>query len=126
MTRAGLSVEERFFAKVQKTSLCWLWMAGRTRNGHGVFGTGDGHSMGAHRWSYLHHVGPIPEGLELDHLCRVTRCVNPAHLEAVTSTENNRRAFRARDILHARKTHIDLDWPGFLAEFSTEQSRAAA
>lgn len=46
----------------------------------------------AHRWYYEQHVGPIPAGLDLDHTCRVTRCVNPAHLEPVTTTENIRRS----------------------------------
>lgn len=48
--------------------------------------------VGAHRWAYEHWVGPIPEGLEIDHLCRVKLCVNPAHLEPVTRAENMRRA----------------------------------
>ena len=47
--------------------------------------------MGAHRWSYQHHIGPVPEGLVLDHLCRVRHCVNPDHLEPVTSRENTLR-----------------------------------
>lgn len=111
-------LEERFFAKVMKTPLCWLWTAARTKNGHGVFGTGGGTSTSAHRWSYEYHLGPIPDGLQVDHLCRVTRCVNPAHLEAVTGAENVRRALRARDITAYRKRVIDLSWPGWLGEFS--------
>src|SRR5690606_26252710 len=47
----------------------------------------------AHRVSYEHFVGPIPDGLLLDHLCRVRCCINPAHLEPVTSGENTRRGF---------------------------------
>jgi hypothetical protein len=45
----------------------------------------------AHRWAYEHFIGPIPAGLEIDHLCRVRHCVNPAHLEPVTKSENRRR-----------------------------------
>ena len=80
--------EERFWAKVNKTETCWLWTGARSR-GYGSFPM-DGLG-GAHRWAYLHLVGPIPEGLELDHLCRVRHCVRPDHLEPVTHAENMRR-----------------------------------
>jgi hypothetical protein len=52
----------------------------------------DGQRMMAHRWHYRQIIGPIPEGLQLDHLCRVRSCVNPDHLEPVTPKENTRRA----------------------------------
>lgn len=82
-----------FLARVQKTETCWLWMGPRTRLG-GRAGTGGygkwGNGM-AHRVAYEALVGPIPEGLQLDHLCEVTNCVNPAHLEPVTGLENLRR-----------------------------------
>jgi len=81
---------ERFFAKVDKGGPggCWLWV-GSNNGRYPVFPKGGRY---AHRWSYEHHVGPIPEGYEIDHLCRVTLCVNPTHLEAVTPQENKRRA----------------------------------
>ena len=56
--------------------------------------THDRHQMLAHRWSYEHFVGHIPDGLTIDHLCRNRRCVRPDHLEPVTSGENTRRAMR--------------------------------
>jgi hypothetical protein len=65
---------------------CWLW-TGATTTGYGVLKV-DGKRWLAHRWSYEQLVGPVPVGLQLDHLCRVRRCVNPAHLEPVTLREN--------------------------------------
>lgn len=81
---------QRFFGKVRKTDGCWYWEAGEDGKGYGVFWDGA-RTSGAHRFAYRLLVGPIPPGLVLDHLCRNTRCVNPAHLEPVTSVENVRR-----------------------------------
>lgn len=80
---------ERFWSKVEATApdSCWLWMAATDR-GYGRFGVTSGRMVAAHRWSYEQVVGPISEGLTLDHLCRVRNCVNPAHLEPVTLEEN--------------------------------------
>lgn len=86
--------EARFWAKVSKQGPndCWPWLGGQNPDGYGVLGTGGTTNQLAHRWSYEHHKGPIPEGLILDHLCRVRNCVNPDHLEPVTIGENNRRS----------------------------------
>lgn len=78
---------ERFWEKVEITEGCWLWIAGCTTHGYGAFYDGRRQTP-AHRFAYEQLVGPIPEGLHLDHLCRNRVCVNPAHLEPVTNVEN--------------------------------------
>lgn len=69
---------------------CWIWQLGFDRTGYGHVKR-EGKQYAAHRYAYLLFVGPIPEGHELDHLCRVRACVNPAHLQPVTHAENVRR-----------------------------------
>jgi len=81
--------EVRFWAKVVQSGECWLWTGSTTLGGYGSC-----HHSGerlAHRWAYENMVGPIPDGLHLDHLCRVRACVNPYHLEPVTPAVNNSR-----------------------------------
>ena len=104
--RSGLRVPDsllavRFWAKVNKTDSCWLW-TGAITGGYGSFWIGTG-TVRAHRFSYEHLVGPIPDGLVLDHLCRVTKCVNPAHLEPVTTAENVRRGDAPQYLNHDPK-----------------------
>ena len=74
---------------------CWEWIAGRTTAGYGTFAPGREKRTYAHRFSYELLVGPIPEGLHIDHLCRNRGCVNPDHLEPVTNRENGRRGMAA-------------------------------
>jgi hypothetical protein len=77
----------------------WLWLGPVNNNGYARKG-----KEYVHRMMYVLHVGPIPDGLEIDHICRVRHCVNPAHLEAVTHRENTLRGMTvAAD--HARRTH---------------------
>jgi hypothetical protein len=85
----------RFWDKVRKDADgCWRWTGAIQGAGYGNFWVDDKCRL-SHRVAYDMLVGPIPEGLELDHLCRNRECVNPAHLEPVTRTENQRRGLRA-------------------------------
>ena len=88
----------------EPNSGCWLLIAG-ARSVYGHLGLGDGsvRSVLAHRLSWEAFVGPIPEGLVIDHLCRNTLCVNPVHLEPVTLVENIMRGVSV-PALNARKT----------------------
>jgi hypothetical protein len=90
-----MSDDERFWSRVQGrgTAGCWIW-TGPLTNGYGYFHV-EGKSARAHRWAYQVLVGPIPDGLVIDHLCRVRNCVNPAHMEPVTHAENTRRGLVA-------------------------------
>lgn len=72
---------------------CWLWCGYIDQYGYGQISV-DNRSLGVHRVSYICFNGPIPEGFQVDHRCRVRRCLNPIHLEAVTVSENNLRKNR--------------------------------
>lgn len=105
-----MTFRERFDARIEKTATCWLWTGSHSRGGYGQVQIGrrskNGHPSPAlaHRVAYELFVGPIPEGLTIDHLCRVRHCVNPAHLEPVTRGENTLRGNGACAV-NARKTH---------------------
>lgn len=86
----------RFWKKVEVIpGGCWLWKASKFSNGYGYFHVrqdGERKANLAHRWCYEQMKGPIPEGLDLDHTCRVRHCVNPDHLEPVTRSMNLSRS----------------------------------
>jgi hypothetical protein len=97
----GVRLEERI-TRDPETG-CWCW-TGALASGYGKIRI-NGRRVGAHRASYEHHVGPIPDGLFLDHLCRNTRCINPAHLEPVTCWENVKRGAVSPPVANAIRTH---------------------
>ena len=96
----GFPLAEYLRDRIDKTDDgCWLWTGAfitPPKGRHDRYGLAIHRSLPkrktmAHRAVYEHLVGPIPEGFQLDHLCRVRECVNPAHLEPVTQQENIRR-----------------------------------
>lgn len=89
----------RLATKVSVVDDCLLWSGTLNHSGYGHINVG-GRFVGVHRLAYTLHVGPIPEDLEIDHLCFVRNCVNPEHLEAVTHEENLRRS-RERQVAAA-------------------------
>lgn len=105
----------RFWSKVspEPTTGCWLWTAFRDHAGYGAYAVVRTAIRKPHRVAYEQLVGPVPSGLELDHLCRVRHCVNPAHLEPVSHLENVRRG-RAGEVNSARiraRTHCPAGHP---------------
>ena len=101
------SLEERLFGAgkyVVNEGGCWLWVGGRARpNGYGNLSVNN-RLVNVHRLSYELRKGPIPDGLTIDHLCRVRLCINPDHLEAVTRAENTRRELAIRWNHNERKS----------------------
>lgn len=105
------NVLDRFWKKVKKTDSCWEWLVSKTKGGYGQFNLdGKGDMRYAHRLSYEFLVGPIPKGMQLDHLCRNRGCVNPEHLEIVDNKTNSLRGI-SEPAKNARKTHCIAGHP---------------
>lgn len=115
-TRAWLSPKDKFWSmvKVGDANDCWTWLGRVNNSGYGsinIMGKIGSPSL-VHCFAYELLVGPIPEGMELDHSCKNRRCVNPAHLEPVTHLENCKRgdtgsawALHQREKTHCPKGH---------------------
>jgi HNH endonuclease len=116
-TRIPFADRYNHFALPEPNSGCFIWMGNISWNGYGTLKIGykkEGNrkTEWAHRAAYEYFVGPIPEGMDLDHKCRMRCCVNPDHLEPVTRVENTRRGnlfsvLKARAALqtHCKRGH---------------------
>jgi hypothetical protein len=107
-----MTIEEqvsRILARTQRPdgdAGCWLFMGAISRNGYGLTWH-RGHGTTTHRFVYAHLRGPIKAGLVVDHLCRVRNCINPDHLEPVTSAENVRRGAGPSGVLNPNRAAIE-------------------
>ena len=104
------TVEERFYSKVARGDGCWEWIAAKCQLGYGKFWL-EGQMREAHRVSYELTHGPVPDGLELDHLCRNTSCVNPEHLDPVSHRENCKRVPQP-DVCPQGHTDFSINYRG--------------
>lgn len=109
---------ERFLRFIRITGECWEWTGTRNNRGYGTFSLyfsgrkpSPYKSILAHRFSYESFIGPIPDGLQIDHLCRVRHCVNPNHLEPVTARENTFRSAKSASVINDAKTHCPQGHP---------------
>lgn len=100
----GETLEVRFWNKVNKTKDCWLWTSTLNNGGYGTISR-KGRLQLAHRVSYELNKSEIPAGLVIDHLCSVTACVNPEHLEAVTQKENLKRGLHRKPLEYCARGH---------------------
>ncbi len=102
------SITDRFMSHVEKVteSGCWIWMGLLNDKGYGIFWTKERARTRAHRFAYETYVGPFPDGLEPDHLCRIRCCVNPRHLDPVTRRVNLNRGINHESTrTHCPKGH---------------------
>lgn len=117
--------------EVDETTGCWLWKGRLNPGGYGVYATGydAGFSQLAHRYFYETRVGPIPEGYEVDHLCRTEPCVNPAHLAAVSPATNSQRRQSTkltwRKVREIRRFYAGGGWSQHALAEKFEVSRAS-
>jgi hypothetical protein len=109
MAIKALPWPERFWSRIENVNGCWEWQGARHLDGYGHIQlydarTGKKRPIGTHRVAWELLVGPIPDGLLFDHLCRNTRCANPTHLELVSQRENVLRSESPAGV-NSRRTH---------------------
>jgi hypothetical protein len=106
MANACKPMIERLLSRIEKTEVCWIWTGQRDSNGYGKIGSGgrNGRNIPTHRALYELSIGTIPDGMELDHLCRNKICCRPDHLEPVTHAENMKRGGPANKT-HCKNGH---------------------
>lgn len=111
MSGDATDLADRFFAMVNADGPCWEWQGATMERGYGVFNLGQGCGTElAHRFAYQTLVGDIPDGLQLDHLCRNPPCVDPDHLEPVTQRDNMMRGY-GPSAVNARKSTCPAGHP---------------
>lgn len=111
-----------FYRHVNVTPKCWGWQAAIGDDGYGVFYY-RGKQYKAHRFSYMISVADLTPGLEVDHLCKNTRCIRPDHLELVSPIVNNIFRSNSACALNARKTHCKHGHSLSGANLKTNQRR---
>ena len=112
----------RFWSKVRADVCgCWLWVASLDSHGYGQIGMGGRLAL-VHRLAYEDLVGPIPDGLTIDHLCRTPPCLNPCHLEPVTLRVNIMRGTNVSS-RNARKAHCPNGHPYDIFEAKARRCR---
>lgn len=106
-----LTPASRFWAKVDRRTKgeCWPWLGGKNPKGYGRYHVGP-RQVQAHRFAYELTIGPVPDGLVLDHLCRNPGCANPYHCQPVTSRENTLRG-QGPAAQAAQRTHCPQGHP---------------
>lgn len=108
LSRQDIAVN-RFMTKVQRRGACLIWIGAKTDKGYGRFRDANGGTVQPHLFFWRHINGPVPAGLELDHLCKNPACCWPDHLEPVTHHENLRRS--ASWDVNKKKTHCPHGHP---------------
>lgn len=106
LVRRAWTIGERFEADIDRSgpTSCWIWRGPHDGNGYGRLYIAHGKFLSVHRYAYEQRFGAIPDGLDLDHICRVKDCANPDHLQAVSHAENCLRGIGVH-AQNARKTH---------------------